>query len=353
MTPEELTRYRRQISLAGFGLERQEKVMASRVGVIGAGGLGSPALLYLAAAGVGEIVLIDDDTVDLSNLQRQVIHTSASVGVPKAESAARAMRELNPHVKVTVLNKRLTWPSALEDFEGCDVIMDGADNFDTRHIASAVAAHLGVPHVWGSILGFEAQMSVFWAGHGPVYEDLFASPPPPGAVPSCSQAGVLGPLVGVVGATMAMETLKLLSGIGSPLVGQLGYYDSLTGQWEYIPVTGQPEVTEKVLSSDPPAQEPALAVPTVSEIPSGATLIDVREPHEYSGFAIDGAENIPLAQVLEWTALPPSLTETSGPVLVYCAGGVRSAQAVAAMQTLGATDVVSLRGGIDAWMESR
>lgn len=246
-----MDRYTRQVTL--IGTDAQARIRGARVGVIGAGGLGSPALLYLAAAGVGSIVLVDDDQVSTSNLHRQVIHSSASVGVDKAASAAQRLRDLNPEVEVATHVHRLTWDNALDTFAGCDVILDGADNFDTRHIASHAAARLGVPHVWASILGFEAQLSVFWAGRGPVYEDLFPAPPPPGSVPSCAQAGVLGPLVGVVGSAMAMEALKIITGLGEPMVGRLGYYDSLTGTWEYVPVVADDDVLALVLRAEPRA----------------------------------------------------------------------------------------------------
>ena len=353
MTPEQITRYRRQVSL--FGTSNQEKLLGAHVAVIGAGGLGSPALLYLAGAGVGPITLIDDDHVDLSNLHRQVIHPEASVGELKAESAAERMRALNPSVDVSVVAERLNWANAVSVLDGADVVLDGTDNFDTRHIASHACARLGIPHVWASILGYEAQMSVFWAGHGPIYEDIFPAPPGVGVVPNCAQAGVLGPVVGVVGSAMAMEALKILTGVGSPLVGKLGYFDALTGMWEYVPVVGSDEVLSRVLESDPPAQ----AVPVVDEvsaIPDGAVLIDVREPDEHSAFAIDGSVNVPLPGILGSDGVPSEISSavSSGePVVVYCAGGVRSAQAVEALTGRGVSGLVSLKGGIDQWLEAR
>ncbi|MDR7330751.1 ThiF family adenylyltransferase [Corynebacterium guangdongense] len=347
----DLIRYRRQITL--FGAENQRKLADAHVAVIGAGGLGSPALLYLAGAGVGTVTIIDDDVVDTSNLHRQVIHTTAGVGRPKAESAAEAMRELNPEVSLRLFAQRLTWANAREAFEGADLIMDGADNFDTRHIASTSAARLGIPHVWGSILGHEAQTSVFWAGHGPVYEDVFAAPPPPGAVPSCSQAGVLGPLVGVIGSTMALEALKLLTGLGTPLLGRLGYYDGMAGTWEYVPLTANPAVTRRLLSEEPARQEPAVTVSVaeVDEIPENAVLIDVRELEEVAHFAIPGSVHVPLGEILAGTV--PAEIDTERPVVVYCAGGVRSARAVEALTKQGHAGLLSLRGGIDAWLEAQ
>ncbi|MHA2787807.1 ThiF family adenylyltransferase [Corynebacterium sp. S7] len=340
-------RYRRQITLTGT--DAQEALLNAHVTVIGAGGLGSPALLYLAGAGVGRISLIDDDVVDLSNLHRQVIHTTERIGSSKVASAAVAVRALNPDVEVIQYEQRLTWSNALELLEGADVILDGADNFDTRHIASHAAARLGIPHVWGSILGYESQLSVFWAGHGPVYEDLFPTPPAPGVVPSCAQAGVLGPVVGVTGSAMAMEALKLIIGVGEPLVGTLGYYDSLTGKWEYIPLAGDPEVTERVLNSAPPRQVSDVpVVDEVAQIPAGAVVIDVREPEEFSVFHIPGAVNVPLGEILGGF-VPDQVRGGDQTVVFQCTAGVRSAKAVDALQKQGITGIVSLRGGIDAW----
>ncbi|WP_257159524.1 ThiF family adenylyltransferase [Corynebacterium cystitidis] len=369
--PFDPARYRRQITLTGA--DAQQKLADAHVAMIGAGGLGSPALLYLAGAGVGRITLIDDDVVDLSNLHRQVIHTTERIGTPKVDSAVDAVHALNPDVQVVPVRQRLTWENALEVFEGVDVIMDGADNFDTRHIASHAAARLGVPHVWGSVLGYESQLSVFWAGHGPVYEDLFPTPPAPGVVPSCAQAGVLGPVVGVTGSAMAMEALKLIMGVGEPLVGTLGYYDYLSGRWEYIPVAADPAVAKRVLHDEPPQQRSPLAafdaVEEVDEIPAGAVVIDVREPEEFELFHIPGAVNVPLGEILG--GFTPEViaqaqetgaesgadsgAEPSAPplVVVQCAGGVRSATAVDALQRRGATGLVSLRGGIDAWQKKQ
>lgn len=347
-------RYRRQITLTGPAA--QEKLAGAHVAVIGAGGLGSPALLYLAGAGVGRISLIDDDVVDLSNLHRQVIHTTGRIGQSKVDSAAESVRALNPDVEIIPVNTRLTWSNAMDIFAGVDVILDGADNFDTRHIASHAAARLGIPHVWASILGYESQLSVFWAGRGPVYEDLFPAPPAPGVVPSCAQAGVLGPLVGVTGSAMAMEALKIIIGIGTPLVGSLGYFDSLSGMWEYIPITADPSVTERVLESDPPQQLSDVPdVDEVDDIPAGAVVIDVREPEEFALFHIPGAINVPLGEILGGTT-PKAVSAASPdgpPVVVQCAGGVRSARAVDAMQRRAIEGLVSLRGGIDAWQKKQ
>ncbi|BAU94586.1 molybdopterin biosynthesis protein MoeB [Corynebacterium suranareeae] len=348
----DIARYRRQIMLGEIGQQKQQSLFDATVSVVGAGGLGSPALLYLAGAGVGHIHIIDDDLVDLSNLHRQVIHTTAGVGTPKAESARDAMLALNPDIKVTVSVTRLTWENALSELSGSDVILDGSDNFDTRHLASWAAAKLGIPHVWASILGFDAQLSVFHAGHGPIYEDLFPTPPPPGSVPSCSQAGVLGPVVGVLGSAMAMEALKIITGVGTPLIGKLGYYSSLDGTWEYIPVVGSPEVLERVLGSSgvSPASSEELDVPRVSSLVDGVELIDVREPSEFSAYSIPGAHNVPLSAIREGTV--PDAVSAGKEVIVYCAAGVRSAQAIAILESAGYTNMSSLDGGIEGWLDS-
>ena len=351
---EQIARYRRQIMLGEVGQAGQQKLLDARVAVIGAGGLGSPALLYLAGAGVGHVLIIDDDVVDLSNLHRQVIHTTDGVGRPKAESAREAMLALNPSVTVSVAVERLTWSNALSLLEGYDMILDGSDNFETRHIASWAAASLGVPHIWASILGFDAQLTVFHADHGPIYEDLFPTPPPAGSVPSCSQAGVLGPVVGVVGSSMAMEALKLITGVGRPLIGRLGYYSSMDGTWEYIPLVGDPAVVEMVRAKEVVAGSvsgvgEALDVPRVASVPSGVALVDVREPHEFAAYAIPGAVNVPLSTIRSGAV--PDAVAAGEEVLVYCAAGVRSAQAVAILQEAGYGGMTSLDGGIEGWLD--
>lgn len=371
-SPAEISRYRRQLSLAGFGPEAQGKLKDAHIAVIGAGGLGSPALLYLAGAGVGTVTLFDDDVVSISNLHRQVIHGTSGVGKPKAESARDAMADLNPEVDVHVITTRLTQDNALDLLGGADVVMDGSDNFGTRYLASWACAKLGVPHVWASILGFDAQMTVFHAGHGPIYEDLFPVPPAPGSVPSCSQAGVLGPVVGVVGSAMALEAIKLVTGVGTPMRGRLGYFSALNGTWEYIPLASNPETLARVLEQGPlraddfeepvapnsaPGHEPITekaAQPEVAEIPEGALVIDVREPHEHYQFSIPGALLFPLGRIVDDGDYPPEIPEALAagrPVVMQCAGGVRSLRAVEKLEELGVHGTVSLAGGIDAWLD--
>lgn len=345
MKNEQAHRYIRQTTLAGFGAHSQQKLIDAHVAVIGAGGLGSPALLYLAGAGIGTITVIDDDSVDVTNLHRQVIHTDASVGTLKADSAREAMLALNPTIHVRTYAGRLTKDNALHVLADADLVLDGADNFATRHIASWACARLGIPHVWASILGFESQLSVFWAGHGPIYEDIFPAPPAPGSVPSCAQAGVLGPLVGITGSAMAMEALKLISGVGQPLVGTLGYFDALAGTWEYIPLVGDPQIAEQVRDHGP-IEDPAL-VREVDDIPDGAFIVDVREPHELSAGMVPGAVNFPLSAVQRGAV--PDFPDDGRPVIVYCAGGVRSLAALEIWEQQGITGLKSYRGGFQRW----
>ncbi|MGV0352726.1 ThiF family adenylyltransferase [Corynebacterium confusum] len=369
-SPTEISRYRRQLSLAGFGRAAQARLHAGHVAVIGAGGLGSPALLYLAGAGIGRITVFDDDTVGVSNLHRQVIHTDAAARAnePKAESARRAMLALNPTVQVNAVSTRLNADNAEELLADADVVLDGSDNFATRYLASYACARRGIPHVWASILGFDAQMTVFWADRGPIYEDLFPTPPPAGSVPSCSQAGVLGPVVGTVGSAMALEALKLLTGVGDPLIGQLGYFSALDGTWEYIPVNGDPSVAERIRAHGPVTDAPATEEPTTSSpaaypdvhetetIPAGALVLDVRNPDEVATFALDGSVKCPLPRLREGYT-PAEVTaalDNDQTVVVHCAGGVRSAEAVHLFHERGLTGpLYSLRGGIDAWLDSK
>ena len=396
--------YGRQMILPELGQKGQEKLSAATVAVIGAGGLGSPALLYLAGAGLGRIIVIDDDTVETSNLHRQVVHSYARVGASKADSAAQTLRELNPLVAVEAVKERLTDANAEKLLAGVDVLVDGSDNFPTRYTASRTAAALGIPHVWGAILGFDAQMSVFWAGHGPVYEDLYPAEPEPGSVPNCATAGVIGALAGVIGTAMAMETIKLLTGIGQPLMGEVGYYTGLTGRWEYIPlvasstratpasasgadashqVAGEGQVAaparpaepaRPVESVRPPATdwEPATAEPdqygmevTWADIAAsayfeGVPLIDVREPHEHRALAVPGSFNLPLSlirQAASDTSLQPAidtvLPSHRGRYALYCAAGVRSLEALNLLTAAGFSDLYSVEGGIDAWLKTQ
>lgn len=364
--------YGRQMILPELGQKGQEKLSAAKVAVLGAGGLGSPALLYLAGAGVGRIVIIDDDTVETSNLHRQVVHSYARIGASKADSAAQTLRELNPLVVVETVKERLTEANAEKLLAGVEVLVDGSDNFPTRYTASRAAAALGIPHVWGAILGFDAQMSVFWAGYGPVYEDLYPAEPEPGSVPNCATAGVIGALAGVVGTAMAMETIKLLTGIGRPLMGEVGYYTGLTGRWEYIPLVASSTRATPAESARPPATdwEPLTAEPdqygievTWADISGsayfeGVPLIDVREPHEHRALAVPGSFNLPLSLIRQaasgsslQSAIDTVLPSHRGRYALYCAAGVRSLEALNLLTAAGFSDLYSLEGGIDAWLK--
>ncbi|WP_448859534.1 ThiF family adenylyltransferase [Corynebacterium propinquum] len=393
--PRWVARYQRQLSLRGFGRQAQEKLAGSHVVVVGAGGLGSPVLLYLAAAGVGALTIIDGDEVSLSNLHRQIIHTTGAIGTPKAVSARETIKALNPDIAVAVINADLDREHARDIFAGADLVIDGTDNLGARYLISWAALRSGIPHIWASILGFDAQISVFGLGDGPIYEDVFPTPPPAGSVPSCAQAGVLGPVVGTVGSAMALEAIKVLTGIGTPLSGRLGYFDALSGEWEYIPVQANARTRETVLSSGPinadTTEEPGDRVTTtahnidescsvdgvwsVDDIPEDAVVIDVREPEEYAEFAIPGALNIPLstfnraqAQAGTEEKTVAGDTEVAGeeaiarvittvrahnpqhPVVIYCAAGKRSTQAIADLHKAGVTGLGNLRGGIDGWL---
>ena len=389
---EWLVRYRRQLTLEGFGMEGQRKLDAGHVVVVGAGGLGAPALLYLAAAGVGHITVIDDDLVELSNLHRQVIHTEESVGQPKVDSAVQQLHARNSSVTVTGVGARVDQVNAVTLLEGADVVLDGSDNFATRYAVSRACAIHGIPHVWGSILGFDAQLSVFWAGHGPIYDDIFPTAPPAGSVPSCAEAGVLGPLVGVIGTAMALEAVKIIGEVGQPLTGTIGYFSGGTGRWEYIPIAGDPRVAQALADSVEKSAEPADEnLPVADHVanvnraqaahvheqfdkhPAHAeqdrvdfstepsterVFIDVREPAEFQTFHIPGAHNLPLSQ-LRGGVDPAQLAQLRGElqqgheVMVYCAAGVRSAEAVRIFDEAGVAGLHNVPGGISALLDEQ
>lgn len=388
--------YGRQMILPELGQEGQQKIMASTVAVLGAGGLGAPALLYLAGAGVGSILVIDDDLVEPSNLHRQVIHSYSRVGASKADSAAQTLRELNPLVTVTTVKERLTDENALDLLQGVDALVDGSDNFPTRYAASRAAAALGIPHIWGAILGFDAHLSVFWAGKGPRYEDLYPQAPEPGSVPNCATAGVLGALAGTVGTAMALETIKVLTGVGRPLLGEVGYYSGLEGRWEYIPLRashtaasepqetsqeqGEEKETQRKLASphpeplpetlpETPLTEPQPQAPDqygleiswedyhTDPIFTPALLIDVRESQEHAALSVPGSLHLPLSRIRA-AAQEGTLTQLAeetlpsrrGTYALYCAAGVRSLDAARLLLGAGYDSVYSLEGGISAWI---
>ncbi|MFC2690500.1 MAG: HesA/MoeB/ThiF family protein, partial [Propionibacterium freudenreichii] len=303
LTREELDRYSRQMILPGFGMTAQRRLANARVAVVGAGGLGSPLLIYLAAAGVGELTLIDNDTVDVSNLHRQVIHSTASVGRPKVESAAEAIARLNPHVRVEARAERLDIDNVLELLDGHDLVIDGVDNFETRYLIADACEILGLPEVWGSVLRYEGQVAVFWSGHGPALRDLFPEPPEAGSVPSCAEGGVLGVLPGQIGMAMANEAIKLITGVGEPLLGRLAILDAARGSWrelriapdpDRVPVSGlsleavsclMPIAVAGAAHDDPSLAVSALQLHEMLQARARGELdfdlVDIRQPEEY------------------------------------------------------------------------
>lgn len=366
LTTEEVERYSRHLIIPEIGGAGQRRLKNAKVLVIGAGGLGSPALLYLAAAGVGTLGIVDDDVVDLSNLQRQVIHGVADVGRPKIESARDAIKELNPLVNVQLHNVRLDSSNALELFAGYDLILDGADNFATRYLVNDAAAILGKPYVWGSIFRFDGQVSVFWEKHGPSYRDLYPEAPPAGSVPSCGEGGVFGMLCAAVGSLMVTEAIKLITGVGRSMLGRVALFDALGGSWREIKVSKDPEaepITELTdyeafcgITPTPPSD--SIRTVTATELSAMLAaraagerdfeLVDVREIGEHEIVNIDGSVLIPQGRILAgeaWTELPQDKE-----IVFHCKGGTRSAAVLAAAQRAGYTRVSHLDGGILAWV---
>ncbi|MHA7278969.1 molybdopterin-synthase adenylyltransferase MoeB [Arthrobacter sp. MDT2-2] len=370
LTQDETLRYSRHLIIPGFGVDAQLRLRNARVLVIGAGGLGSPALLYLAAAGVGTLGIVDDDDVELSNLQRQVIHGMPDLGRSKAESARDSILELNPLVEVILHQERLDRSNALALFGGYDLIIDGTDNFATRYLVNDAAAILGKPYVWGSILRFDGQVSVFWQDRGPTYRDLYPEAPPPGSVPSCAEGGVLGVLCAQIGSVMVNEAIKLITGVGTTLLGRVLVFNALDMSWRELRVRPDPtasRITELIdyeqfcgMPAAGPAdtgtaQEPVptvsvdelaglLAARSVGE--ADFDLLDVRNPEEYAIVSIDGAVLVPKNTILDGDAAVDS-TRT---VLVHCKSGVRSADVVRFLRAQGHPDVRSVDGGILEWV---
>lgn len=355
-------RYLRQMRLPQLGELGQRRLAAARVAVIGAGGLGAPVLSYLAAAGIGEITVFDPDTVDVTNLHRQVLFAAEDVGSPKAVAAAAHLASQNPEVRVTAVVGTVSPGSALEQLAGHDLVLDGTDNFPTRYMASDACEILDIPLVWGSILAFAGQVSVFWGagGRGVTYRDVHPVPPRPGEVPSCSEAGVLGMLCGVIGSSMAMEAVKVLAGMGDVLFGRLALYDALRARWDQVPLARDPQrppvqVIEDVMLTCglPGPTGPATAEVTVSELPglleSGTRVIDIREAHELEGGLVRGAEHVPMAELLAVGTAPGG--ESLAGAVLYCAAGSRSASAQRVLAERG-IEVRSLRGGFGAVQDS-
>jgi len=366
LTAEEVERYSRHLIIPEIGTLGQRRLKNAKVLVIGAGGLGSPALLYLAAAGVGTLGIIDDDAVDLSNLQRQVIHGVADVGRSKIESARDSIAALNPLVDVRLHNVRLDASNALELFAGYDLILDGADNFATRYLVNDAAAILGKPYVWGSIFRFDGQVSVFWEKHGPTYRDLYPEAPPAGSVPSCGEGGVFGMLCAAVGSLMVTEAVKLITGVGRSLLGRVALFDALGGSWREIKVARDPETERITELTDYEAfcgivPEAAAAKENTVTATQLATmlasrkaglkdfdLVDVREPGEHDIVSIDGSVLIPQGRILAgeaWAELPQDKD-----IVFHCKAGTRSAAVLAAARKAGYQRVSHLEGGILAWV---
>lgn len=368
LTRDEILRYSRHLLIPEVGLEGQQKLKASSALVIGTGGLGSPVSLYLAAAGVGRIGLVDYDVVDSTNLQRQVVHGTSTVGKLKVESARARLLDLNPMIQVDAYNVPFTSANALEIAAPYDIIIDGTDNFPTRYLSNDVAVFLGKPNVYGSIFRFDGQASVFYAKEGPCYRCLFPEPPPPGMVPTCAEGGVLGILPGTIGSIQATEALKLLLGIGDSLIGRLLLYNALDMSFDFVNLRKNPKC--RVCGPDADIKElidyeefcgvpghdhetgsagadwdmsaPELAR-RLSENPP--LLLDVREPHELQISALPGALNIPLGTL----AARLSELDSAREMVVLCKAGTRSARALELLVSAGFKRVKNLKGGINAW----
>ncbi|HEY8653216.1 MAG TPA: molybdopterin-synthase adenylyltransferase MoeB [Dermatophilaceae bacterium] len=375
LSAAEVERYARHVLIPDVGMEGQRRLKNARVLVVGAGGLGSPALMYLAAAGVGTIGVVDDDLVEMSNLQRQVVHGVADVGRPKSASAAETLALLNPLVQVIRHNVRIDSTNALEIIADYDLVLDGTDNFPTRYLLNDACVLLGKPDVWGSIFRFDGQASVWWARHGPCYRCVFPEPPPPGLVPSCAEGGVLGLLCAAIGSIQAAEAVKLIVGIGDPLIGRLMVHDALRQSWDALRVRKDPDcavcgtsptVTKLVDYQDfcgiPGGSVPAatgVSVPLISAreladlladsvASHGVLLVDVRGRDERAIAGIPGAQAIHLDEFRSGSAV--SQIPFERPVVILCRSGSRSEEASRILIEAGHPDVRNLAGGVLAWI---
>jgi adenylyltransferase/sulfurtransferase len=374
LTKDEILRYSRHLIIPEVGMEGQQKLKAAKVLLVGAGGLGAPLGLYLAAAGIGKIGIVDFDVVDFTNLQRQVIHSTNDVGRKKLDSAAEKMQGINPHLKIVKHETALSSENALEIFKDYDLIVDGTDNFPTRYLVNDACVLLGKPNVYGSIFRFEGQSTVFAYEGGPCYRCLYPEPPPPGLVPSCAEGGVLGILPGTIGLIQATETVKLILGIGEPLVGRLLLYDALGMRFRELklrknpecPVCGEHRTITKLIdyhqfcgvpspSAAAPVEETKVnegeievtEVKTMLDRGDNFVLIDVREPHEYKICNIPAAKLIPLGEV------PRRLHELdqNADIVIHCKSGMRSAKACGILKQAGFQHVRNMKGGILAWSD--
>ena len=386
LTIDEVRRYSRHLIIPDVGMTGQKRLKNAKVLVIGAGGLGSPALMYLAAAGVGTIGIAEFDEVDESNLQRQIIHGQSDIGRPKAESARDSIAEVNPLVTVIVHNERLDNDNVMGIFEGYDLIVDGTDNFATRYMVNDAAFFLGIPYVWGSIYRFDGQASAFWptatladgsSAEAPCYRCLYPEPPPPGMVPSCAEGGVLGVLCASIGSIQVNEAIKMITGVGEPLVGQLMIYDALEMSYRKLKVRKDPNCAlcgenptvtglidyDAFCGAISEEAADAAAGHTISvvqlehmlkEREEGSRdflLVDVREPNEWEINRIPGSVLIPKGEFLNGNALAELPSVDSGrQVVLYCKGGVRSAEALAVLKGAGYDDAIHVGGGVVAWV---
>lgn len=370
LTVEEVRRYSRHLIIPDVAMAGQKRLKNSRVLAIGAGGLGSPTLMYLAAAGVGTLGVVDYDTVDESNLQRQIIHGQSDIGRSKAQSARDSIHEINPLVKVVLHEERLDNDNVFEIFNQYDLIVDGTDNFATRYLVNDACVLLGKPYVWGSIYRFDGQASVFWAENGPCYRCLYPEPPPPGMVPSCAEGGVLGVLCASIGSIQATEAIKLLTGIGESLIGRLMIYDALEMSYRTVKIRKDPEclicgknptITElidyetfcgAVSDEAMEAAQGSTIVPRELKkwIDDGENifLVDVREPAEFEIVSIPGATLIPKGEFLNGSAL--ELMPQDKRIVLYCKSGMRSAEALAIVKGAGFADAVHVGSGVVGWV---
>jgi len=370
LSVDEVRRYSRHLIIPEVGMSGQKRLKAAKVLCVGAGGLGSPALMYLAAAGVGTLGIVEFDTVDESNLQRQIIHGQSDIGRSKAQSARESVNEINPNTEVIIHETRLDVSNVMEIFAQYDLIVDGTDNFATRYLVNDACVLLDKPYVWGSIYRFDGQASVFWSEHGPCYRCLYPEPPPPGMVPSCAEGGVLGVLCGSIGAIQVTEAIKLLTGIGDPLVGRLMVYDALEMTYRTIKIRKDPDcplcgpkatqfglledyeafcgtISQQAMTA---AQESTISVRTLKSMmdaKANFVLVDVREPNEFEIVRIPGSILIPKQQILDGSALA-SLPQTKQ-IVLHCKSGARSAECLAVIKAAGFADAVHVGGGVLAW----
>ena len=370
LTVDEVRRYSRHLIIPDVAMAGQQRLMNAKVLCVGAGGLGSPALMYLAAAGVGTIGIVEFDTVDESNLQRQIIHGQSDIGKSKAQSAKEKISEINPYVNVITHELRLDNSNVKEIFSQYDIIVDGTDNFATRYLVNDACVLLKKPYVWGSIYRFDGQASVFWAEYGPCYRCLYPEPPPPGMVPSCAEGGVLGVLCATIGSIQTTEAIKVITGVGEPMIGSLMIYDALEMSFRKIKVRKDPNCP---LCGDNPTQSDLLpdydafcgvlsdaaevavkdSTISVTELASkidaneGFYLVDVREPSEFEIVRIPGSHLIPKQGFLDGTVL--ATLPQDKPIILHCKSGVRSAECLAILKGAGFADATHVAGGVIAW----